>query len=142
MKKTSVTSDEGNDQLSPTTEVPSSRSAIITFVVLAIWLALVVFTTTRHEYWRDEVRAFTLARAATSPLDLHERIRDDGHPVLWYVLLYLGTSIVDTPLVLPITSVLIGFAAVAVFMWFAPFPLWLRCVFIFSALPLFEYSVM
>ncbi len=142
MKKMSVTSHERNDQLSPTREVPPSRSAIITFVVLAIWLALVVFTTSRHEYWRDEVRAFTLARAATSPLDLHERIKDDGHPVLWYVLLYLGTSVVDTPLVLPITSVLIGFAAVAVFMWFAPFPLWLRCVFIFSALPLFEYSVM
>ena len=50
MKKMTVTSVERNDQLSPTREVPPSRSAIVTFVVLAIWLALVVFTTTRHEY--------------------------------------------------------------------------------------------
>jgi hypothetical protein len=145
MKKMPLTSPverKRNDQLSPTREFLASRAAIITFVVLAIWLALVVFTTSRHEFWRDEVRALTLARTAESPLDLYHLIRDDGHPVLWYVLLFLGASIMDTPLVLPITSVLIAFAAVAVFMWFAPFPLWFRCVFIFSALPAFEYSVM
>ena len=121
---------------------PRTSSKVLAFVVLAFWLALVVFTTSRHEFWRDEVRALTLARTATSPFDLYELIRYDGHPVLWYLLLFLGTSIVDTPLVLPITSVLIAFAAVALFMWFAPFPWWFRCVFIFSALPAFEYSVM
>ena len=97
-------------------EEGSPTSKMLTFVVLAIWLALVVFTTSRHEFWRDEVRALTLARTATSPFDLYGLIRDDGHPVLWYLLLFLGTSIVDTPLVLPITSVLIAFAAVALFM--------------------------
>ena len=62
--------------------------------------------------------------------------------MLWYLLLYLGTSIADTPRVLPITSVVIAFAAVALFMIAAPFPLWFRCAFIFGALPLYEYSVM
>lgn len=120
----------------------TSRETILSFVILAIWLALVVFTTTRHEFWRDEVRALTLSREADSPLDLYGLLRDDGHPLLWYLLLFTGTSLVDSPLVLPIVSVLTAFAAVALFVRFAPFPLWLRCVFIFSALPVFEYSVM
>ena len=55
--------------------------------------------------------------------------RDDGHPILLVSAPLLGTSIVDTPLVLPISASLIAFAAVALFMWFAPFPWWFRCIF-------------
>jgi hypothetical protein len=120
-----------------------NKSAVISaLVILSIWLSVVVFTETRHEFWRDEVRAFSLAKEAGSPMDLYQSIKYEGHPVLWYLLLFIGKSIAATPLVLPITSIVIGFAAVAVFMLFAPFPLWLKCLFIFSALPLYEYSVM
>ena len=138
----SLTSPVDPGQLSPIRESSRARATIITFIVLSIWLGLVVFTATRHEFWRDEVRALSLARAADSPLDLYTLVRYDGHPLLWYLVLFLGTSIVDTPLVLPIASIIIAFAAVAIFMWFAPFPLWFRCAFIFGALPVFEYSVM
>jgi hypothetical protein len=131
-----------NTEVGPASASWISRETIITLVLLSLWLALIVFTTSRHEFWRDEVRALTLARAAGSPLDLYRVLGDEGHPVLWYLLLFLGTSIVDTRLVLPITSVIIGFSAVVVFVRFAPFPLWFRGLFIFSALPLFEYSVM
>jgi hypothetical protein len=129
-------------QLSTIGERPGSRSTTIAFSVVSFWLGLVVFTATRHEFWRDEVRALSLARAADSPLDLYTLVQYDGHPLLWHLVLFLGTSIVDTPLVLPIASIIIAFAAVAVFMWSSPFPLWFRCAFIFGALPVFEYSVM
>lgn len=116
--------------------------AIVTALLLAAWLAVVIFTTTRHEYWRDEVRVLSLARAAHSPLDLYHLIRYEGHPILWYLILYLGHSIVDSPLVLPIASIAIASAAVALFMLRSPFPLWLKALFLFSGLPLYEYSVM
>jgi hypothetical protein len=122
----------------PFTTVPS---ALFGVAILAVWLTLVVFTTTKHEFWRDEVHFLSVARAAVSPLDLYGLTTNEGHPVLWYLLLYIGKSIVDTPLVLPVTSILIAFAAVAVFLLFSPFPFWVRCLFIFS-LPLYEYSVM
>jgi hypothetical protein len=104
-------------------------------------MAVVIFTITRHEFWRDEVRALSLARAAASPLDLYGLVQYDGHPVLWHLLLYIGKSIVDTPLVLPVVSVLVAFAAVTLFMLAAPFPFWMRSLFVFSAPPLYEYSV-
>jgi hypothetical protein len=133
---------EPTDQLSRIGESWRSRRSITTVILLSIWLGLVVFTASRHEFWRDEVRALSLARAANSPLDLYALVQHDGHPLLWYLVLFLGTSIVDTRLVLPIASIVIAFAAVGLFMRFAPFPLWFRTVFIFSAVPLFEYSVM
>jgi hypothetical protein len=120
----------------------SKKTVISAVIILCIWLSVVVFVETRHEFWRDEVRAFSLAREASSPLDLYNLIKYEGHPVLWYLLLFIGKSIVNTPLVLPITAIVIGFAAVAVLMFYAPFPLWFKCLFIFSALPLYEYSVM
>jgi hypothetical protein len=119
----------------------SAKSAIVAIAILGIWLTIVIFTATRHEFSRDEVRALSLARAAISPLDLYGLTQYDGHPILWYLLLYIGKSIVDTPVILPVTSIIIAFVAVAVFMFFSPFPFWIRCLFIFSA-PLYEYSVM
>jgi hypothetical protein len=115
---------------------------MVSIAILGVWLTVVIFTTTNHEFWRDEVRPLSLARAANSPLDLYGLTQYDGHPILWFMLLYIGKSIFDTPLILPVTSIVIAFGAVAVFMFFAPFPLWIKCMFIFSALPVYEYSVM
>jgi len=120
----------------------TEKPTIISVTILGLWLIVVIFTATRHEFWRDEVRALSLARAAISPLDLYELTQYDGHPLLWFLLLYVAKSIVDTPLVLPVISIFAAFAAVAVFMFSSPFPFWFRWLFIFSALPFYEYSVM
>jgi hypothetical protein len=128
--------------LRTTKPLQSRRTAIPAILVLGVWLAAVVFTETRHEFWRDEVRALSLARAADSPLALYQTVQYDGHPLVWYLILYIGKSIVNTPLVLPIASMGIGFAAVAIFLLFAPMPLWFKGMFIFSAFPFYEYSVM
>ncbi len=109
--------------------------------MLAVWLAVVIFTSTRHEYWRDEVRVLSLARAAHSPLDLLHVIRYEGHPALWYLIVYLGDSMLHSPLVLPIASITIAFAAVTLFLFRSPFPLWLKALFVFGGFPLYEYSV-
>jgi hypothetical protein len=115
---------------------------IATVVVLLVWLAIVLFTASRHELWRDEVRVLSQVRQAASLTDLYRVAQYDGHPALWFVVIYLARLVADTRLVLPIAALVMGFAAVAVFMRYAPFPLWLRSLFIFCALPLYEYSVM
>jgi len=117
-------------------------TAVLAVFILGVWLSGVVFTESMHEFWRDEVRPLSLARAAATPADLYNSVQYDGHPMLWHFLLYAGKSIVDSPLILPIFAVGIGFVAVAVFLLFAPMPLWLKSLFIFSAFPFYEYSVM
>lgn len=112
-----------------------------TAAILSIWLALVILAMTTHEFWRDEVRALSLARAAASPLDLYELVKYDGHPVLWFLILFVGKSVASTPLILPILSIAIAFAAVALLMFCSPLPYWIRCLFIFCAFPAYEYSV-
>ncbi len=119
-----------------------TKAALVAkIVILGIWLAGVILISSTHEFWRDEVRAMSLARAANSPLHLAELTRYDGHPLLWYLLLYIGHILVDTPLVLPVVSITIAFAAVAVLLFFAPLPLWFKTLFIFTSFPFFEYAV-
>ena len=114
----------------PTGSPLDVKSVIVTIVVLGIWLAGVILTATRHEFWRDEVRALSLARAAVSPLDLYRLTQYEGHPILWYLLLYIGKSIFDTPLVLPTMSIVIAFASVSFFMFYSPFPFLIKVLFL------------
>jgi hypothetical protein len=57
-------------------------------------------------------------------------------------LLYGSYHVSGTKLVLPALSILIAGTAVFLFAFFSPFPSWLKALFIFSGLPLYEYSVM
>jgi len=118
----------------------SVATLIAALVVLCAWLILVVFTASQHEFWRDEVRALSVAQSAASPLDLFNKIHNEGHPIVWYLILYLGNLL--APQILPFAALVIALGAVAVFMFFAPFPFWLKCLFLFGVLPVYEYSVM
>lgn len=105
------------------------------------WLLLVLLICSRHEFYRDEVRALSLAREASSLSELPRLLQDEGHPILWYVLLWSGYHLTPSTRVLPVLSVLIAGAAVIVFVAASPFPRWLKVMFVFSGLPLYEYSV-
>ena len=103
---------------------------------------MIVRVATHHEMWRDEVRALSLALNGRTLFSMLAGLRDEGHPFVWYVLLRLGHAIVRSPLVLPITSIVVATAAAWVFLRHAPFPRAVRLLFLLGSLPLFEYSVM
>src|SRR5262249_46046517 len=85
------------------------------WICFAGWLLLVLIVSSRHEFYRDEVRALSLAMDAGSLSDLPHLLKDEGHPILWYVLLWSGYHITSSTRVLPVLSVLIAGAAVVVF---------------------------
>jgi hypothetical protein len=109
---------------------------------VGLWLAIVLVTLSFHELWRDEVRAFSIARDAPSWLGLFSALENEGHPVLWYAVLRGLYGIFASTAVLPFASVTIAGAAVAVLVRYAPLPAHLVLLFVFGALPLYEYSVM
>ena len=78
---------------------------------------------------------------AGSLSDLPRLLQDEGHPILWYALLWSGYHLTSSTYVLPVLSVLIAGVAVMVFVAGSPFPRWLKAMFVFSGLPLYEYSV-
>lgn len=111
-------------------------------LILLLWLSVVVWLSYRHVPWGDEVRALSLALKGHNLTGMFEASAPEGHPLLWLVLLRAAFGLWSNPAVLKIVSVAVAACAVGIFLFQAPFPLWFRCLFIFSGLPLFEYSVM
>jgi len=109
--------------------------------IVAVHAAVVAYTAAHHEPWRDEVVPMSFAKGVTSLGELWEVLRYQGHPILWYLVLRAGYLVFGTTAVLPVASVVIAVAAVALFLACAPLPLWMKALVAFGYFPLFEYAV-
>jgi hypothetical protein len=56
---------------------------------LALFAGLLALVTVRHEMFGDEAQAWLIARDSRNLLELAQHLRYEGHPALWYLLLYL-----------------------------------------------------
>lgn len=124
------------------TEEPTNSQRMVLFLIFALWFVIVVTTVMHHEYWRDEIRALSLALDSGSWMQLSSHIKNEGHPILWYAVIKASLSIFGKTLTLPILSVGIAACAVFIFLFKSPFPIFLKVLFTFSILPAYEYSVM
>jgi hypothetical protein len=108
---------------------------------MAIYLVIVSITAWRHELFRDEVRALLIAHRATSLRELFATLHNEGHPPLWYLILRGASSVAGLRVLKPVA---ISIAAVAVYLLLqhSPFAQYEKLLFVFGALPLYEYSVM
>jgi hypothetical protein len=110
---------------------------------LVVYSAVIVYVAQFHEPWRDEVRAWSLVRECEHVWEIFPRLRNnEGHPGLWYVLLFYADQVFRTPRVLPWLAAAIAIVAAGLFLWRAPFPRWQKLLFLAGVVPLYEYSVM
>jgi hypothetical protein len=138
----SLAADAAKPSVSAGASRVSGGSAVLAAIMLLGWTGLVAYGLQHHAYWRDEVRALTLALQAPSLLAVPGWIHGEGHPALWYMLLRAAHDIADTKHVLPAVGVTAAGLGVFFFVWKAPFPLWWKALFVFSGISLYEYSVM
>ena len=104
----------------------------------AVYLALGIM---HHEAWRDEWQAINIARAATSLPDLYQRLRYEGHPALWYLLIRGAWEIFPSLASVQLLNAAFALAAAALVAFLAPWPLWLRLLVSFTGPAAWEYSV-
>jgi hypothetical protein len=118
-------------------EARLSAVLVITIAFILVGFAAI----SRHEPWGDELQAWLIARHSGSLAELFHNMRYEGHPPLWYLLLYGVTRVTVDPAGMQILHVAIGAAAVFVFARFAPFSALQKCLFAFGYFPLYEYGV-
>lgn len=113
-----------------------------TLPLLAVWLCVVLFLAAHHVFWRDEMRAMTLALRGENVLAMLRGIHGEGHPAVWYLLLRGAHAAVPRPEVLEGVSLAVAVAAMILLVLRAPFGALLVALILFSRFGLFEYSVM
>lgn len=109
---------------------------------LIIWVIAAVFTIYHHEIWRDEMRALNIATLQDSFFELMHDLKNEGHPILWYIILKSSFLIYPQPTVLKITSFLIGFTTVCLFLRVYKTPIFISILYIFSVFMMWENTVM
>lgn len=119
------------------TQVPS-RKRLLLFLS---WLLLVAWLFSHHVFWRDEVRAYTLALSGADLGGMLRNIHGEGHPALWYLVLRGAHDLVRARAVLPVAGLVIGTAAMGLFAWKSPFSTVVVGLVLFSLFGAFEYVV-
>ena len=122
------------------------RKALIsdeTFAIsmAAAFLVVGLFNVLHHEMWRDELQAWLIAGGSRSLTELVRNMSYDGHPPLWYLLLYAVSRLTDDPAAMQLLHVGIATATVYVFARFAPFSRLNRALFCFGYFTAYEYAV-
>jgi len=118
------------------------RLRLILGAMAIAWFAIVLATLWHHEFQNDEVRALSIATGSPSLWQIPVFLKNEGHPVVWYVLLRIGYQALGSTAALPAVSFLFAGTAIVIFLFWSPFSLGLKFLFAFSVLPLYEYSVM
>jgi hypothetical protein len=80
--------------------------------LFVLWLCLVIFMAWHHSFWRDEVRALSLALQGDSFVEMLKSLHWEGHPAVWYLLLRIAYLVAGTPLVLPTIATGVASAAI------------------------------
>ncbi|HEY1739665.1 MAG TPA: hypothetical protein VGI86_13190 [Acidimicrobiia bacterium] len=111
------------------------RALIVFGAVLAIALA-------SHELWRDELQSWMIARASRTPTALLRNLRYEGHPVLWYALLWPFARVFHSVTTLQVLEWFIATGTAALVLFKAPFTLARRVALIFSYFFLYEYGAL
>lgn len=111
------------------------------WLFFGIYVVINLFMLFHHESWRDEMQAFSIVRESGSLTALSENTRYEGHPGLWFFILFVVKQISGTLLCAKLTHLLIICAAIFIFIMHAPIkPAW-KIAIVFGYFFMYEYSV-
>jgi hypothetical protein len=119
----------------------NARNLRVRLILFLLWLGLVAWFLASHTFWRDEVRAFSLALSGSNVVEMLEAVHGEGHPALWYLLLRAVHSIIPFREALPVTAAIIGIATMALVAFRAPFRPVVVGLVLFSFYGAFDYVV-
>lgn len=109
--------------------------------VLAVYAGLLIISLVRHEPWSDEAQAWLLARdAGIKELFIHY-LRYEGSPGLWHLILLIPAKLNFPFYTIKIISGFFGCMGAYLFLKYAPFPKYIRTIFPFTFIILFQYAV-
>ncbi len=115
---------------------------IADFGVLAVWLAVTGFTLSYHEKWADEAQAWLIARDLSLKTIWFHELRYEGSPGLWHTILWIAQHIFHARYdALGLIGLAGATAGVALLIFKAPFPRYIRWPLAFTYFLVYQYAV-
>lgn len=117
------------------------KNLILCCGIFAVYAVLTFIGAANHELWFDEAQAWNIARDNDIAGIFHQ-LGYEGHPPLWYLILYIPSHLGLSCEILPYISWFITGLAGALVMFRAPFNIFVRSALLFSGGFIFTNSVM
>lgn len=119
----------------------SRNSTVLNICVLIIYGLIVSFIASHHEVWRDEAAAMSIAFESTSIADMLGNSKGTGHPILWFLFLYLAKLIYSGPVVLKILNISICLVGAYIFLTRASFSRFNKFIYLLGYFPLYLFPI-
>lgn len=118
-----------------------AREQLWKTMALAVFVTWLVVIGSRHEPWIDEAQAWLIARDSGLRELLFERVRYEGTPGLWHVILWVAIRCGLPYSLLFLIPTCFAALGAAVVLWRAPFPAWVRAAILGSYYFAYQYGV-
>jgi hypothetical protein len=105
------------------------------------FLALLYVQLAHHVMWRDELNALAIAWASPTIPSLFWHIHREGHPWLWYLILWIPSRFTQSVLVLKVVQGIVSTAIVLFVALRSPFRTWEKALVLAGYFFVFEYTV-
>ena len=115
---------------------------IADFGVLGAWIAVVAFTLRYHEKWADEAQAWLIARDLDLKTIWFHELRYEGSPGLWHTILWVAQHVFHARYdALGYIGMAGATTGVALLIFKAPFPRYVRWPLAFTYFMVYQYAV-
>lgn len=95
-----------------------------------------------HQLWRDELNAWGLAVSSSDLSSLVSNVHVEGHPLLWYLILWLPSRFTANPTVLKFVEAAVGLGIYIYLGLRSPFSRFEKLLIFLGYFVVFEYTVM
>jgi hypothetical protein len=118
-----------------------SVSGILPWLVFVVYLVIAAFTMSHHELWGDELHSWNLAKGSNSFWELMQNRRYEGHPPVWYIILWGITRFTHNPECMQWVHFCIAALVVYLILFRSPWPLMMKILIPFGYYFLYEYTI-
>lgn len=121
--------------------VEHSRVGRFEWSLFGVFTILLALITSRHEMWRDELQAWLIARDTHSISELVHALGYEGHPALWYLLLWIPSHFSPNPAGMVAMNFMIALGMAWVILSALRLSRPVRVLLIFSYFVFYQYGV-
>ena len=114
------------------TQKNTSLSNPILWTAFLLYVIVLSYTMAHHEFWADELHSWNIAKASTSFSDLIANIQYEGHPPVWYIILWFISKFTHNITCIQLPQSIIICLVVFIVLFFSPFAVSTRILISFG----------
>lgn len=111
------------------------------WLVFGLYVSFISIIQFFHEPWGDELQTWALIKNSSSFFNLISNCSLDGHPPLWYAIVYLFSKLTHSFHVIQLVALLISSVVAFLFVFYSRLPLLVKSLTLAGYYFVFEYSL-